>query len=69
VLLYKIAKSKVGDVEQHFTKSDELFDFVINAMSTNKHSKRATELIVKYKKNPYLYPELLQRLGKKLFGL
>lgn len=65
VLLYKIAKGKVGDVEAHFSKSDELFDFVIKAMSTNKHSKRASELVVKYKKDPKRYPELLQRLQKK----
>ena len=61
----RVAKNKVNDCDKYIKESDELFDYFIQQMSTNKNAKRGSEIVVKYKKDFANYPELVERLEKK----
>ena len=61
----KVDKNKVNDIELLAASTPELFDYMIEVMSTNKHSKRASELVSKHKKDFKDYPLLMERLEKK----
>lgn len=61
----KVNSSKSRDIEDFLKDDDQLFDHMIDLMSTNKHSKKASDLVVKYKKDFRKYPKLIDRLEKK----
>lgn len=61
----KVNSSKTKDIEEFLKDDEQLFDHMIDLMSTNKHSKKASELVSKYKKDFSKYPKLVDRLEKK----
>jgi len=61
----KVNSSKTRDIEDFLRDDDQLFDHMIGLMSTNKHSKKASELLTKYKRDFLKYPKLIERLQKK----